>query len=73
MSMTLLQFSIMEGKLVQPFIRWLMLNLDSTTTACHSMNISQKYNASYKTFDTSKRRREVCVGKKKKDGTHTES
>ena len=24
-----------------------------TTTACHSMNISQKYNASYKTIDTS--------------------
>ena len=43
-----------------------------TTTACHSMNISQKYNASYKTRDTSKRRRKVCVGKKKKDDTHTE-
>ena len=38
-----------------------------TTTAC------QKYNASYKTIDTSKRRRKVCVGKKKKDDTHTES
>ena len=24
-----------------------------TTTACHSMNICQKYNASYKTIDTS--------------------
>ena len=42
-----------------------------TTTACHSMNISQKYNASYKTIDTSKRRRKVIrVGKKKKDDTH---
>ena len=45
-----------------------------TTTAYHSMNISQKYNASYKTIDTSKRRRKVIrVGKKKKDDTHTES
>ena len=46
-----------------------------TTTACHSMNISQKYNASYKIIDTSKRRGKViCVGKKKKkDDTHTES
>ena len=45
-----------------------------TTTACHSMNSSQKYNASYKTIDTSKRRRKVIrVGKKKKDDTHTES
>ena len=45
-----------------------------TTTACHSMNISQKYNPSYKTIDTSKRRiKVICVGKKKKDDTHTES
>ena len=45
-----------------------------TTTACHSMNISQKYKASYKTTDTSKRRRKlILVGKKKKDDTHTES
>ena len=45
-----------------------------TTTACHSMNISQKYNALYKTIDTSKRRRKVIrVGKKKKDDTRTES
>ena len=44
-----------------------------TTTACHSMNISRKYNASYKTMETSKRRRKViCGGKKKKDDTHTE-
>ena len=45
-----------------------------TPTACHSMNISQKYNASYKITDTSKRRRKVIgVGKKKKDDTRTES
>ena len=45
-----------------------------TTTACHSMNIIQKYNASYKTIHTSKRRRKVIrVGKKKKDDIHTES
>ena len=45
-----------------------------TTTECHSMNIRQKYNASYKTRDTYKRRRKVIrVGKKKKDDTHTES
>ena len=44
-----------------------------TTTACHSMNISQKYNASYKPLETSKRRRKViCVGKEKKDDTRTE-
>ena len=58
----------MEGKLV----RWLMSNL--YTTACHSMNISQKYSASYITIDTSKRRRKVIrVGKMKKDDNHTES
>ena len=45
-----------------------------TKTVCHSMNISQKYNASYKTIDTSKRQRKVIyVGKKKKDDTRTES
>ena len=44
------------------------------TTTCHSMNISQKYNTSYKTIDTSKRRRKVIrVGKMKKVDTHTES
>ena len=44
-----------------------------TTTACHSMNISQKY-VSYKTIDTSKRRRKVIhVGKKRNDDTRTES
>ena len=44
------------------------------TTARHSMNISQKYNASYITIDTSKRRRKVIrVGKMKKDDTRTES
>ena len=44
------------------------------TTVCHSMNISQKYNASYITIDTSKRgRRVIRVGKMKKDDTRTES
>ena len=44
------------------------------TTACHSMNISKKYNASYITRDTSKKRRKVIrVGKMKKDDTRTES
>ena len=44
------------------------------TTACHSMNISQKYNASYITIDTSRRRRKVIrVCKTRKDDTRTES
>ena len=43
------------------------------TTACHSMNISQKYNASYITIYTSKRRRKVIRVDMKKDDTRTES
>ena len=43
-----------------------------TATACHSMNISQISNASYKTIDTSKRRKKVIRVGKKKDDTHTE-
>ena len=43
------------------------------TTACHSMNISQKCNASYITIDTSKRRKVIREVKTKKDDTRTES
>ena len=32
-----------------------------TTTACHSMNISQKYNDSYKTIDSSKGEEKLFV------------
>ena len=31
------------------------------TTECHSINISQKFNTSYTTIDTSKRRRKVFL------------
>ena len=37
-----------------------------STNACHALNVRRKYNASYKNMDTTKRRRKIIRGGKKR-------